>query len=426
MKFTNSRRLYKEACKYMPAGVNSPVRAFKAVGGSPIFYKKAKGAHVFDEDGNRFIDYVMSWGALILGHAHPAVKKAVKEACESGTSFGAPIKEESQLCRIISEAVPSMRKIRLVSSGTEAAMSAIRLIRGFSGRDKIIKFSGCYHGHFDALMVKAGSGMATYSVPSSAGIPKGLAKDTIVCPYNDIDYFKKVVEKKHKDIACVIVEPVAANMGVVSPKPGFLEGLREITGKYRIVLIFDEVITGFRLGFCGAQNIYGIEPDLTCLGKIIGAGLPMAAFGGRKEIMDYLSPLGPVYQAGTLSGNPAAVKAGLAALKALSRMDYSALRVKTETLCRKLRENLDRRGIRAAINQEGSLFTVFFTGQRVTDFKQASSADSGMYAKYFWRMLQNGIAMPPSQFEANFVSFAHTNEYLAATAYGQRMALEKL
>jgi len=423
MKHERSINLFKQANKYLVAGVNSPVRAYKAVGGSPIFIKKGSGAKIYDADDNRYIDYVMSWGALILGHAHPAILKAVKQTIDLGTSFGAPTENEIKLARIICGAIPSIEKIRLVNSGTEATMSAIRLARGYTRKNKIIKFEGCYHGHCDSLLVKAGSGLATFATPDSEGVPESLSKDTLVLPYNDINAVSRIIKKGHKEIACVIVEPVAANMGVVLPKIGFLAGLRKLTAKYKIVLIFDEVICGFRFSFGGVQSLYGIKPDLTCLGKIIGAGLPLAAYGGKKEIMDKLSPLGGVYQAGTLSGNPLAVSAGLATLEVLSKMDYLKLNKKTLELCDDLQGMLRSKGLRFSLNRAGSLFTIFFTDKKVEDFKSAKTADTKKYRQYFWPMLKQGIYLPPSQFEANFVSFAHSEKDLEATAKAFSKAL---
>jgi len=408
MKRLRSRALYKEAQKYMPGGVNSPVRAFKAVGGTPLFIKRGIGSRICDEDGNEFLDYVMSWGALILGHAPAAVARAIAEAGRRGTSFGAPTKAETELAQLITRAFPSIEKMRLVNSGTEATMSAIRLSRGFTGREKLIKFEGCYHGHSDSLLVKAGSGGATFSIPDSAGVPRGVSRDTIVARYNDLDAFSKIVKQRRREIACVIVEPVAANMGVVLPAHGFLSGVRELTARYGIVLIFDEVICGFRLGFGGAQTLYGITPDLTCLGKIIGGGLPIGAYGGREEIMECVAPCGTVYQAGTLSGNPVAVSAGLAVLRALSRLDYGEIEWKTEHLCNGLGERLRSKGARITINRIGSMFTVFFTGAGVTDYRSAKKSDVRAYARFFRAMLEMGVNLPPSQFEANFLSFSHT------------------
>ncbi len=407
MKLSESIRLFKEARKYLVGGVNSPVRAYKAVGKSPIFLKKGKGAKVYDVDNNCYLDYVLSWGALILGHAYPAVLKAVNIAAKNSSSFGAPTQAETELAKIINYAVPSMEKIRLVNSGTEATMSAIRLARGFTGKDKIIKFEGCYHGHCDSLLVKAGSGAATFGRPDSLGIPRDLSRNTVVLPYNNIDSVNEVIKREHKKIACVIIEPVAANMGVVLPKTGFLSALREITQKYKVLLIFDEVISGFRFTFGGAQNLFGISPDLTCLGKIIGGGFPLAAYGGRKEIMDQLSPLGGVYQAGTLSGNPVAVAAGIAVLKELAKKDYNRLNELVMVKCGEIEEIIKKKKSKIFLSRFGSIFTLFFTGRKVEDYSSAKASDTKKYARFFWSMLEQGMNLPPSQFEANFVSFAH-------------------
>jgi len=426
MNLKRSEKAFKQAVKCLAGGVNSPVRAFKAVGGSPLFIKKANGSKIYDLDNNRYVDYVMSWGAMILGHLHPAVVKSVRGALESGMSFGAPTENETALGRTIINAIPSVEMVRLVNSGTEAAMSAIRLARGYTKRDKIIKFDGCYHGHCDSLLVKAGSGAATFGVSDSAGVTASLSKDTIVLPYNDIEALKKAIKENHKDIACVIIEPVAANMGVVMPEMDFLFCLRELTAKYRIVLIFDEVISGFRFTFGGAQDLFGIKPDLTCLGKIIGGGMPLAAYGGRKEIMGFLSPSGGVYQAGTLSGNPVAVSAGLATLAALSKLDYLELNEKAIELCQVMEDSLRRNNLRFTINRAGSIFTLFFTAEKVRDFKSAKSADTRKYAVYFHKMLEQGIYLAPSQFEANFPSFAHSDEDLRKTVKAFNKALIKL
>ncbi|MBF0618537.1 MAG: glutamate-1-semialdehyde 2,1-aminomutase [Candidatus Omnitrophica bacterium] len=414
MKRSASKKAYQEALKYFPGGVNSPVRAFGSVGGSPLFIKKGAGSKIYDVDGNVYIDLVMSWGALMLGHAAPEVVRAVEDAVKLGSSFGAPTCAETELAKMIRDAVPSIQKMRFVSSGTEATMSAIRLSRGFTGRDKIIKFDGCYHGHGDSLLVKAGSGAATQGIPGSKGVSASLSRDTIVCPYNDIAYFRKVVAKQGKDIACVIVEPVAANMGVVLPGIGFLEEIRALTKKHGIVLVFDEVITGFRIHFGGVQTILNVKPDLTCLGKIIGGGLPIGAYGGRKDIMDHVAPLGGVYQAGTLSGNPVAVAAGIANLKALKKKDYAALNDKTAILCDGLEAAFIKAGVPVTVNRAGSLFTVFFTKGPVDDFKDAKTSDTKRYAKYFWSMLDQRINIAPSQFEAQFLSFSHTDKDIQA------------
>jgi glutamate-1-semialdehyde 2,1-aminomutase len=412
MQLNGSTRLFQEARKYLVGGVNSPVRAYRAVGKNPVFIKKGQGPKIYDVDNNCYLDLVMSWGALILGHAHPAVIKAINGAARNGSSFGAPTAAETELAKIINCAMPSIEKLRLVNSGTEATMSAVRLARGFTGKDKIIKFEGCYHGHCDSLLVKAGSGATTFGKPDSLGVPADLSRDTIVLAYNDIDAISRVIKSEHKDIACVIIEPVAANMGVILPKIGFLVGLRELTRKYNIVLIFDEVISGFRFTFGGAQNLFGITPDLTCLGKIIGGGLPLAAYGGRKEIMDKLSPLGGVYQAGTLSGNPLAVAAGIATLKELARENYSALNESVTQLCQEMEDVLKMKKLNYSINRAGSIFTLFFTGRKVQDYASAKTCDRAKFARFFWSMLKDKVYLPPSQFEGNFVSFAHKRQDL--------------
>ena len=407
MKFVRSRKLFDQARQYLVGGVNSPVRAYSAVGGNPIFLKSGKGPRIYDADNNSYLDYVGSWGALLLGHAHPAVLGAISKAAKQGTSFGAPTQAETELAKVIRGAIASMEKIRLVNSGTEAVMSAVRLARGFTGKDKIVKFEGCYHGHCDSLLVKAGSGGLTFGKPDSLGVPRGVSGDTIVLPYNDIDKACELIKRQHKNIACVIIEPVAANMGVILPKIGFLVGLRELTKRYKIVLIFDEVICGFRFTFGGAQNLFGVTPDLTVLGKIIGGGLPLGAYGGRTEIMDNLSPLGGVYQAGTLSGNPLAVAAGIATLRELAGKDYARLNQDVARMCREL-ENIKRiKKLKVSLNRAGSLFTLFFTENNVVDYKSAKTSDVKKYARFFWAMIKQGIYLPPSQFEANFVSFSH-------------------
>ncbi len=399
----------------MVGGVNSPVRAFRSVGGNPVFMRSGAGSRIVDADGNAYVDYCMSWGALVLGHAFPAVVKAVRAAAGDGTSFGASTAAEVELARMICDAVPSMRKVRLVSSGTEAAMSAIRLARGFTGRNKIIKFDGCYHGHSDSVLVKAGSGAETLGIPDSLGVPLGVSRDTIVCPYNDIDAVAAAVKRYHKDIAGIIVEPVAANMGVVLPTPGFLLSLRELTAKHKIVLIFDEVICGFRFTYGGVQSLFCVEPDLTCFGKIIGGGMPLAAYGGRADIMDMLAPSGGVYQAGTLSGNPVAVAAGIAALHELKKRDYIKLNGMAIQMCQVMEDICKRHRVSAVINRAGSMFTVFFTGRRVADLAGAKTSNTGIYAKFFNRMLDRGVYLPPSQFEANFLSFSHSDNDFKAT-----------
>jgi len=411
-----SRELFNEAQRYLPGGVNSPVRAFKAVGGEPLFIKRGKGAKIYDEDGNEFIDYVGSWGALILGHSHPQVVKATRKVIERGTSFGAPTELETVLARMVCEAIPSMEMVRFVNSGTEAAMSAIRLARAATGKDKIVKFSGCYHGHSDGLLTKAGSGVATLSIPGSPGVPSSFTSQTLVADYNNWQTVEQLFAKFGEEIAAVIVEPVAANMGVVPPQPGFLERLRSLTSEFGALLIFDEVITGFRVAYGGAQSIYNVTPDLTCLGKIIGGGLPVGAYGGRCEIMEMVAPIGSVYQAGTLSGNPVAMTAGIETLKILHQPQiYSRLEARSSLLERGVTEAANRAGISIQISRVGSIFTLFFTGEPVTDYETACEADTGLYASFFHQMLSQGIYLPPSQFEAAFVSTAHTNADIQTT-----------
>ncbi len=409
-------QLFTEARKYIVGGVNSPVRAFKTVGGVPLFIKKSKGSKIYDIENREYIDYCMSWGALILGHANQEVIKAVKDVLENGTSYGAPTQLEIKLAKEICSALPSIEMLRLVNSGTEATMTAIRLARGYTGRNKVIKFSGCYHGHVDYLLVQAGSGATTLGIPTSSGVPKDFVKNTFVVPYNNLDAVEKLVKKYYKDIACIIVEPVAANMGVVLPKDGFLEGLREICDYYKIVLIFDEVITGFRLTYGGAQTLFKIKPDLTCLGKIIGGGFPIGAVGGKKEIMEHLAPVGSVYQAGTLSGNPPAVTAGITTLKILkNKQIYKSLEQKTKFLCETIKQNIKKFKHQVVINYIGSMFTIFFTEKEVYDYETVLSADTKLYAKFFHKLLKKRIYFPPSQFEACFLSFAHTDKDIEYT-----------
>jgi glutamate-1-semialdehyde 2,1-aminomutase len=405
-----SEALFERAKGIMPGGVNSPVRAFGAVQATPIFIREAHGSRMIDMDGMEYVDYVMSWGPMILGHSHPLVTDAIRLAAGNGTSYGAPTELEVEMAEIIIDAIPSMQMIRMVSSGTEAVMSAIRLARGHTGKNKIIKFAGCYHGHADSLLVKAGSGVATLGIPGSPGIPSALAELTITVPFNNIEAVEAAVEKHGSDLACVIVEPVAGNMGVVLPKAGFLQKLREITQKRDILLIFDEVITGFRLTYGGYQCLTGIEPDLTCLGKIIGGGLPVGAFGGKREIMEKLAPSGPVYQAGTLSGNPVAMAAGLTTLQILrdNRDVYELLDRRTFHLCGEILALFAHKGLPVRINRAGSMFTIFFTPDDVFDFASADRSDTAAFARYFRGMLANGINLAPSQYEAAFLSFAHT------------------
>ena len=427
MKRNRSLELFNNAKKLIPGGVNSPVRAFGSVGSTPFFVRKASGSKVWDEDGKLYIDYVGSWGPMILGHAHPAVVDAIRAAAKRGTSYGAPTAAEVEMAAAITRAFPSMDLVRMVSSGTEATMSAIRLARGYTGRERILKFEGCYHGHVDSLLVKAGSGVATLGIPGSPGIPKGLAELTVTVPFNDLAAAKTAVKRYGRELACVIIEPAAGNMGLVLPAPGFLEGLREITAASGIVLIFDEVISGFRLRFGGFQDLAGVRPDLTCLGKIIGGGLPVGAFGGRRDIMEALAPAGPVYQAGTLSGNPLAVAAGLATLGILeSGADYRDLDRKTRRLCGGMMKLFRKKGIAATLARRGSMFTVFFTDREVTDFSSALRCDTGLFARYFKAMLRHGVSLPPSQFETAFVSFAHSPEDIDRTLEACEKALASL
>jgi len=405
---TRSDELFSRAKAVIPGGVSSPVRAFKAVGGSPLFVARAEGARFWDEDGRAFIDYVGSWGPMILGHAHPAVVEAVRQATGRGTSYGAPCAAEVELAERIVRHVPSVEKVRFVSSGTEAAMSALRVARGFTGRRKILKFDGCYHGHADSLLVAAGSGVATLGIPGSPGVPEGTVADTLVAPFNDVAAVEGVVTAHGPDLAAVIVEPVCGNMGTVAPKTGYLEALRAITRANGSVLIFDEVMTGFRLALGGAQERYGIRPDMTCLGKIVGGGLPAAAYGGRTDIMATVAPDGPVYQAGTLSGNPLAMAAGIAILDLLARPGtYEALEALSGRLEDGLRKAARDAGALVTINRVGSMITVFFCAGPVTDYATAKASDTKRFGRFFHAMLERGVYLPPAQFEAAFVSLAH-------------------
>jgi glutamate-1-semialdehyde 2,1-aminomutase len=411
-----SESLFNEAKTVIPGGVNSPVRAFKAVGLPPRFIRSGKGCRIVDEDGNEFIDYVGSWGPLILGHAHPEILEAVEAAMQNGTSFGAPTRREVEMARTISEMVPAIEMVRLVSSGTEAAMSAIRLARGYTGRDRIIKFSGCYHGHSDGLLVRAGSGAATFAIPDSLGVPGNVVDQTVVFPFNDLEAVRIHIEENPNRLAAVVVEPVAGNMGVVPPKEGFLRGLRDLCSRDGALLIFDEVITGFRVGPGGAQELYGIKPDLTCLGKIIGGGLPAAAFGGPRAIMEHLAPVGGVYQAGTLSGNPLAVAAGLATLNILKRDNpYPQLEKKAAALAQGLKEILTREGVPHTVNRVGSMLSLFFQPGPVTCYEEALQSDKEAFKRFFGKMLDNGIYLAPSPFEAWFVSASHTDDDIEKT-----------
>lgn len=427
MNLERSRQLFEEARKFIPGGVNSPVRAFKSVGGTPIFISRAKGSKIYDADGNEYVDYVGSWGPMILGHSHPNVVRAITEVAEKGTSYGAPTELEIEMAKLVVEAVPSIEKVRFVSSGTEAVMSAIRLARGYTGREKIVKFEGCYHGHSDSLLAKAGSGVMTLGIPGTPGVTEGTARDTIVLPYNDLEAVKEVFDREGENIACVILEPVAGNMGVVPPKEGFLEGLREITSRFGSLLIFDEVITGFRVSYGGAQELYGVEPDLTTLGKIIGGGLPVGAFGGKAEIMDHIAPEGPVYQAGTLSGNPLAMAAGIAVLRTLKESSaYNYLEEASAKLARGLREALEEAGVSFYMTRVGSMMCTFFTETEVVDYTTAATSNTEVYSRFFWGMIEEGCYFAPSQFEAAFVSVAHTETDIEKTVEAARKVAKRL
>jgi glutamate-1-semialdehyde 2,1-aminomutase len=422
---TISRNLFDRARQVIPGGVNSPVRAFKAVGGDPLFFARGAGPHLFDVDGNRYIDYVMSWGPLILGHADPRTVAAVREAAGDGTSFGAPNPHEVELAGLVVEMVPGIEKVRMVNSGTEATLSALRLARAFTGRDLVVKMEGCYHGHVDALLVQAGSGVATLGIPGTPGVPAQVAGQTLVLPYNDLDAFRALLEERGRDIACVIVEPVAANMGVVPPRRGYLEGLRDLTARHGVLLIFDEVITGFRLAPGGAQELYRVTPDLTTLGKILGGGLPVGAYGGREEIMDRVAPEGDVYQAGTLAGNPLAMRAGIAMLAQLRAPGvYDRLEAAAARLQRGLLAACEESGTTARVTRVGSLLTLFFAAREPADWGGASRADARRYAAFFRRMLERGVYLPPSQFEAWFVSAAHGDAEIDATVATARDVLK--
>ena len=416
LKTETSNKLFNKATKIIPGGVNSPVRACRSVGSEPIFIDYAQGSWLYDVDGNRYIDYIGSWGPMILGHRHPQVIDAVTSVLKRGTSFGAPTDLEIQLAQLVIAAVPSIEMVRMVNSGTEATMSAIRLARGVTGREQIVKFDGCYHGHADSLLVEAGSGVATLGIPGSPGVPAAFVASTLSLPYNDSDCIKSVFATQGEKIACVIVEPVAGNMGLVSPAPGFLETLRELTARANSILIFDEVMTGFRVAYGGAQSLYGISPDITCLGKIIGGGMPVGAYGGKREIMEQVAPQGPVYQAGTLSGNPVAMAAGIATLKELQKPDfYRALENNSSRLADGLAGAAQKAGIPVAIDRVGSMLGLFFTKTPVHSFKDAKTSNLDQFEAYYKGMLQEGIYLAPSQFEALFVSAAHTAEDIDAT-----------
>lgn len=423
---SRSKQLFQEAQDYIPGGVNSPVRAFKAVGGNPLFIKKAKGAFIYDEDDNEYIELINSWGPMILGHANPKIQEAVAEAIQGSLSFGAPTAIEIEMAKTICKMVPSIEKVRMVNSGTEATMSAVRLARGYTNRSKIIKFEGCYHGHGDSFLIAAGSGAITLGEPDSPGVTKGVAQDTITVPFNDINKVHQAIMANRGNIAAIIVEPVAGNMGCVLPENGFLEGLRSACDAEGIVLIFDEVMTGFRLSKAGAQGVLGVKPDLTTLGKIIGGGMPVGAYGGKKEIMDYVSPQGPVYQAGTLSGNPVAMAAGLAMLNQINEDEsiYSDLALITAKIDNGIQENLDELGLPYTSNRIGSMYSLFFTDEKVTNFESAKRSNLELFGKYFREMLNLGVYLAPSQYESLFLSKAITVELANRIIEANRKALK--
>ncbi|WP_138752409.1 glutamate-1-semialdehyde 2,1-aminomutase [Paenibacillus sinopodophylli] len=423
---SRSVEAFARAKKVIPGGVNSPVRAFKSVGLNPVYMDRGQGSRIFDIDGNSYIDYVASWGPLIMGHAHPEVIDAIKRTAEKGTSFGAPTELETLMAELVCERVPSVDIVRMVNSGTEATMSAIRLARGYTKRNKILKFEGSYHGHSDSLLIKAGSGVATLGLPDSPGVPEHVASHTITVPYNDIESVKLAFEKFGEEIACVIVEPVAGNMGVVPPLPGFLQGLRDITAQYGTVLIFDEVMTGFRVGYSCAQGLYGIKPDLTCFGKVIGGGLPVGAYGGKRELMELIAPSGPIYQAGTLSGNPLAMAAGFATLSLLTPQVYERLERQAVRLQLGFETNASKQGIPSTINRVGSMVCPFFTDATVINFESAKTSDLERFKAYFASMLDLGVSVAPSQFEGMFISAVHTDEDIDATIEANRIALSRL
>ncbi|MGQ9896326.1 MAG: glutamate-1-semialdehyde 2,1-aminomutase [Acidobacteriota bacterium] len=422
-----SEALFKQACAVIPGGVNSPVRAFRGVGGTPLFIRSAQGPYITDVDGKRYVDYIGSWGPMILGHAHPEILAAIHSVIERGTSFGAPTELEVEIAELIVSLVPSIEKVRMVSSGTEATMAAIRVARGFTKRRKIIKFTGCYHGHGDAFLVKAGSGVATLGLPDSPGVPTEVSQQTITVPYNNLSAVEAAFETYPDDIAAVIIEPVVGNMGCVLPKSGYLQGLRELTQKYGALLIFDEVMTGFRLARGGAQELYGVVPDMTCLGKVMGGGLPAAAYGGRADIMDCVAPAGPVYQAGTLSGNPVAMMAGLTTLRLLQEPGvYDKLDRQAKKVSEGLLQLICKFGFQATLNRAGSMFTIFFTDGEVTDWDSASKSDTALFGRFFHAMLQEGVYLPPSQYEAAFMGLSHTDEVVEATLAAAERALDKM
>lgn len=428
MNTSQSQQLFDIAKQYIPGGVNSPVRAFRAVGGNPLFIKSAKGAYLYDEDNNAYLEMINSWGPMVLGHAHEMIQKAVADALQFSLSFGAPTRKEVEMAELIVSMVPSVEKVRMVNSGTEACMSAIRLARGFTGRDKIIKFEGCYHGHGDSFLIAAGSGAITMGVPDSPGVTQGIANDTLTAPYNDLVAVSKLVSENQGKVAAIIVEPVAGNMGLVLPQPGFLEGLREICTREGIVLIFDEVMTGFRLAKGGVQERMHISADLVTMGKIIGGGMPVGAYGGKREIMDYVSPAGPVYQAGTLSGNPIAMSAGLAMLRHLNGHPevYDRLEEIGNKIVAGMYDNMKKLGVNYTINHIGSMFSIFFTDKPIYDFESAKQSDLQLFARYFQAMLRRGVYLAPSQFESLFVSTALTDEHIETIIQANYEALEEI
>ncbi|TWT08354.1 glutamate-1-semialdehyde-2,1-aminomutase [Planococcus sp. CPCC 101016] len=426
MTYENSKAAFTEAKKLMPGGVNSPVRAFKSVNMDPIFMQSGSGATIKDIDGNTYIDYVLSWGPLILGHAHPEVVKAIQETAALGTSFGAPTELENTMAKLVMERVPSIEMVRMVSSGTEATMSALRVARGYTGRDKILKFEGCYHGHGDSLLIKAGSGVATLGLPDSPGVPASVAKNTITVPYNDLESVRLAFQEYGDDLAAVIVEPVAGNMGVVPPNEGFLTELRNLTHENGTILIFDEVMTGFRVGYNCAQGHFGVTPDMTCLGKVIGGGLPVGAFGGKREIMQQVAPSGSIYQAGTLSGNPLAMRAGFETLSRLTEESYDVFIERGDQLEKGFREAATKYNIPHTVNRAGSMIGFFFTNEEVVDFETAKTSDTELFADYYRLMAEEGIFLPPSQFEGMFLSTAHTEEHIAKTVEAFHTVFAKL
>ncbi|MBR7553428.1 glutamate-1-semialdehyde 2,1-aminomutase [Allobacillus sp. GCM10007491] len=424
-RYEKSQKLFEEAKHLLPGGVNSPVRSFKSVDMTPIYTEKGKGSRIYDVDGNEYIDYVLSWGPLIVGHAHDAVVSKLKEVMEKGTSFGTNVKYENELAKMVIERVPSIEKVRMVNSGTEATMSALRLARGYTGRDKILKFEGNYHGHGDSLLIKAGSGVATLGLPDSPGVPESIAQNTITVPYNDMESVRYVFEQYGDDLAAVIVEPVSGNMGVVPPVNDFLQNLRKITEDHGTLLIFDEVMTGFRVGYNCAQGHFGVTPDLTCLGKVIGGGLPVGAYGGKKEIMQRIAPEGDIYQAGTLSGNPLAMAAGIATLSQLTEESYEAINEKADRLVQGFQEAAKEFGVPLQVNRAGSMLGFFFTDKEVTNFERAQTSDLEWFATYYREMAEQGIFLPPSQFEGMFLSTEHTMDEIDQTVEAARNAFKK-